>query len=260
MENLLLLLIILGGIYLLFRSFKKRPLSELSKEQQKFVKIGENVVDTFQTGYSKVKKNAEKKISTTYLIGNNWYLQTNENDDIIYTFRRNKELLITTNGIVKKKNYEFIVDNNSIIISDDINSEMFFIENLKDNCLFLFKISNKETLVFSNQTKFKDALKTHLNTFQKEQDQEVRHKFRQSEFDIDKYMERTSLASIRARNYDSYYDYIRKITDDYDKSDLQIIEEMNLWLENNHNSLIGMNQINTIFDYIVMLEYKNNIG
>lgn len=185
MENLILILIILGGIYLLFRSFKKRPSSELTKDQQRFVKIGENIVDTFQTGYSRVKKNAEKKISITYLIGNNWYLETNTNDEIIYTFRKNNELLITTNGIVKKKNYEFIVDNNSIIISDNINSEMFFIENLKDNCLFLFKISDKETLVFSNQTKYKDALKIHLKTIQKEHEDVEQQKIRQSQFDID---------------------------------------------------------------------------
>lgn len=132
------------------------PNSDQTEEQQKFVKIGDNIVGTFQTGYSRVKRNAKKGISKTYLTGCNWFLENNENDDIIYTFRYNGELFITTNGIVKKKNFEFIVDNNSIIISDNTNSEMFFVENIKDDCLILYKLSSKETLIFSNQTKIKD--------------------------------------------------------------------------------------------------------
>ncbi|SCZ02376.1 hypothetical protein SAMN02927903_03405 [Flavobacterium caeni] len=109
------------------------------------------------TNVTKAKKFAEKKISQSYLTSCNWIRQNSNNET--YTFRSNGELLVSKNGIVERKKYELIIDNNSIIISNNSISEMYNIVLVKDDFLHLHRISTNEILVFMNQTKIKDEVK-----------------------------------------------------------------------------------------------------
>ena len=58
---------------------------------------------------SKAKKSIEKTISKSYITNCSWILTNELNDNVLYSFLNNDELLITTNGIVKKANYQIII-------------------------------------------------------------------------------------------------------------------------------------------------------
>jgi hypothetical protein len=107
----------------------------------------------------KAKKYVEKKISLSYLTECTWALQNN-NLNILYTFRDNGELLVTTGGIVEKSSYELIIDNNSILISKNDITELYNIVNVQNDFLYLNRVSSNEILIFSNQTKYKDIVKS----------------------------------------------------------------------------------------------------
>lgn len=113
--------------------------------------------------YNKVKKYAQRNISKSYLTGCTWILSNEISENILYTFRSNGQLLITTNGIVEKADYELIIDNNSILITKNKITEHYSILNIYDNFLFLNKISTDSILVFANQTKYKDEIKSIIN-------------------------------------------------------------------------------------------------
>ena len=110
---------------------------------------------------SKAKKATQQRISKAYLIGCTWILISKDDSskNIFFTFRLNDELLITVDGIVERCKYEFIVDNNSILISRSNITEHFTIVNIQNDFLFLNKMSSSEILTFANQTKFKDEMK-----------------------------------------------------------------------------------------------------
>ena len=113
---------------------------------------------------TKIKKTAQRSIGKSYLTGCSWMLiNNNDSENIIFTFRSNNELLVTKNGIVERKNYELIVDNNSILISQNEITEHYDIVNIQDDFLFINKLSTNSILVFANQTKFKDMIKSEIN-------------------------------------------------------------------------------------------------
>ena len=93
----------------------------------------------------------------------------NDELNVIYTFRSGGEILITEQGIVKKGNYEFIVDNNSIIITSDGTSKMFHIENIKNDIFILKELANNSILTFYNQTKIKDNIVKEIKKVEKQQ-------------------------------------------------------------------------------------------
>ena len=109
---------------------------------------------------SKAKKSIEKTISKSYITNCSWILTNELNDNVLYSFLNNDELLITTNGIVKKANYQIIIDNNSLLITIDGVIIHYNIVNMRDDFLFMNKVSTNEILFFVNQTKFKDELKS----------------------------------------------------------------------------------------------------
>ena len=109
---------------------------------------------------SKAKKSIEKTISKSYITNCSWILTNELNDNVLYSFLNNDELLITTNGIVKKANYQIIIDNNSLLITIDGVIIHYNIVNMRDDFLFMNKVSTNEILFFANRTKFKDELKS----------------------------------------------------------------------------------------------------
>lgn len=125
-------------------------------------KIGQEVRELVVVNMNKVVKNSQKSISRFYLTGCTWILVNEKSNSILYTFRTNGELLITINGIVEKHQYELIVDNNTILITKNGIIEHYNIFNDRDHFLFLNKLSVNQILLFANQTKYKDELKSTL--------------------------------------------------------------------------------------------------
>lgn len=110
----------------------------------------------------KAIKNSQIAVSKSYLTGSSWILINEEYSNVLYTFRSNGELLITTNGIVERCLFELIVDSDTILITKNGITEHFFIFNDKDDFLFLRQLSSDQVLFFANQTKYKDELKATL--------------------------------------------------------------------------------------------------
>lgn len=107
----------------------------------------------------KIEKSFQKSIAKFSLTGCTWMLVSENNDDILYTFRNNEELLITTNGIVEKCQYELIIDSDTILITKNGITEHYSIFNAERNFLLLGKFSSDRIMVFANHTKYKDEVK-----------------------------------------------------------------------------------------------------
>jgi len=105
---------------------------------------------------TKVKKYTKQNIAKSYLTGCSWNLSNITTSSVIFTFRSNSDLLVTKNGIVQKGSYEFIIDDNSILITRDGITEHYNIKHITNNFLFLIKLSTDTELVFYNHSKYKD--------------------------------------------------------------------------------------------------------
>ena len=124
----------------------------------------EKTEDLISKNYNHLKKTTEIKLAKTFLIGANWILLSDEeNDEIIYIFRSNNDLVLSNNGFVEMQRYEFITDNNSLLITNKQNvTELFNIINIKDDLLIIKRKSNNTFLFFLNNTKVKDYVKKEL--------------------------------------------------------------------------------------------------
>ncbi|MFM7896338.1 MAG: hypothetical protein ACKO8L_10520 [Flavobacterium sp.] len=160
---ILIISIIIGTkiIFYLMRLFQE-PTHNVDKYGNTFDKAFKNTQNVVGNNLTKVKKFAERTISKSYLTGCSWLLINDDDDKIIYTFRDNYDLLVTKNGIVEKLRYELIIDNNSILITKDNTTNHFDIENLENDFLFLRMLSTDKVLIFANQTKYKDILKSQI--------------------------------------------------------------------------------------------------
>ena len=146
--------------FMRLKGVSKTQINIKGNKIDRFVKNSEELISS---NLNKIKKAAERSISKTYLVGCSWILVNNEEDEsVLYTFRSNNELLITKNGLVKRFQYEIIIDNNSILITDNNITEHFEIVNIQDDFLFINKLSTTKILIFANQTKFKDVIKSEI--------------------------------------------------------------------------------------------------
>lgn len=163
MEVFLTIIILIAIILWIFRVRRKASNGQVEFEGNSFERIIHNSEVLISSNLSKIKKTAQKSIGKSYLTGCSWILvNNNESDNIIYTFRTNNELLITKNGFVDRLNYELIIDNNSILITHNEIIEHYNIINIYDDFLFINKLSTNSILVFANQTKFKDMIKSEI--------------------------------------------------------------------------------------------------
>lgn len=101
-----------------------------------------------------LKRSTEVSIINNNLIGTNWVLLINENlDEIIYIFRKNKELIVSKNGLVEFLTYDFVTHSNKIIITNNHNktTELYDIISIKNELLILKRLVNKEFYFFYKQ-------------------------------------------------------------------------------------------------------------
>lgn len=158
---ILILIMLISVIYhFQIQSKSHHEIEQDGNQIEIFLKDSERLISS---NLSKAKKLTQKSISKSYLIGCTWILLNNEdNEDILYTFRSNDELLITINGIVERCQYELIVDNNSILITKNSVTELYNIINDHNEFLFLNRVSSQKILAFANYTKYKDELKSNI--------------------------------------------------------------------------------------------------
>lgn len=134
--------------------------SDLEKLSSIVKKTSTVAQDFISKKYERIEKNSEIKYSLVNLKGANWTLLNDiENTETTYIFRDNNELLISINGLITKANYEFIIDNNSILITKNDLTEIYNIILMKDDLLLINKFSSDEVFYFGNKTKFKDFAK-----------------------------------------------------------------------------------------------------
>lgn len=148
---------VIQGIILLTQSDEKFNEDNGIAKQNTTQTVVESSSAFINSNLNKAKKYTQKKISKSYLTSCTWILAS-ELENIQYIFRENGQLLISKNGLIEKKNYELIVDNNSLLISDDSKTELHNIILVQNDFLFLNKISEDKILRFANQTKFKDLV------------------------------------------------------------------------------------------------------
>ncbi|WP_372744140.1 hypothetical protein [Lutibacter sp.] len=167
METFIIIIIVFILIGFIIYSLKVENKSNW-QTQKRDIQFIDDSIDFISSNANKVKKRVNQKISNAYITGCSWMLINESKTSILYTFRNNNELLITTNGIVEKCTYELIVDNQSILITKQNLTEHFIIINAKNDFLFISKMSTNEILTFANFTKFKDSL---LSTIKQEASQ-----------------------------------------------------------------------------------------
>ncbi len=152
-----LILFLIGVfIFYLWRKQKKDP-EGFADLEDKTAKIIEDSVSFTNHNFNRIRKNIEKSSTLNYITNCTWAQKNLDSlDEILFTFQSNGLLLKTTNGIVEHCKYELVVDNNSLLITSGGISELYDIVNLKDDLIYLHKISTKENIVLINKTKIKD--------------------------------------------------------------------------------------------------------
>lgn len=165
MELILTLFAIFALIYGIIRIAKgKEKSDETVRAFSNNIKTSTEQSSAFiNSTIKKAQKSIEKSVSKSYITGCSWIKTNDETAHILYTFRNNNELLITTNGIVQRAQYELMVDNNSVLITKGNITEHYNLINVYNDFLFLNKVSSDLVIVLANQTKFKDAIKANLN-------------------------------------------------------------------------------------------------
>ena len=120
--------------------------------------------DIVNEKFKQFEKKIELQNSILNIKGIDWILLNDSEKEIIYIFRENGELIISENGNIEKQNFEFVNDNNSLIITIDNKSEIFDIIHLKDGLFFIRKFSSKNALKFVNKKEMKNFSKQELYT------------------------------------------------------------------------------------------------
>lgn len=117
----------------------------------------------FKNRLNKIKKIGQKILSSNILSDTSWLLLDDSSDKIIYIFKSTQnEFLFSINGNIEKGRWEFIIDNDNLIIDFKGKSELYNISLIKDKFLLLQKDADDKNLILANYTKFKDQLKSTL--------------------------------------------------------------------------------------------------
>lgn len=123
-------------IYILFNRHKK------ARETEK------NPNDSFENAISKAKSKSDQSIRVFDLTKKTWLLRSNMPSQVLYTFKENNQLFITTDGIVEKCSYEYLTNQNNLLIHKSGITEFYKVLKVRNELLELYKIFTKETLSF----------------------------------------------------------------------------------------------------------------
>lgn len=98
---------------------------------------------------------ADISLSKSKLSNTSWLKTNTGNSRITYSFLSNRELVISKDGDGRRAKWDFIVDNDTLII-DDINIEVFNAQIIRDEFLILNKDNTDQIEILGNLTKFKN--------------------------------------------------------------------------------------------------------
>lgn len=113
----------------------------------------------------KPKVNSIRRKGNNYFVEDsltnyNWtLLNDTEYNEITYIFRKGGELLVSKDGDIERWQYELIVDNYSILLTNVDKTEIYSVLVLQDDFLMLNKYSKEEILYFVNKAKFQYFVK-----------------------------------------------------------------------------------------------------
>ncbi|MFN8711379.1 MAG: hypothetical protein ACK5Z2_00915 [Bacteroidota bacterium] len=108
--------------------------------------------------FPKIQRYSEKLDNLTLLTNQHWVSIDNIlSNKIVYIFRSNNELLISTNGKVEKAKWEYI-GNKSLLIDKKTDSYLFKHGFFDENILALKVDSSEEYAVFVNENKYDGEL------------------------------------------------------------------------------------------------------
>lgn len=100
-------------------------------------------------------RNTNIIISESKLENSQWIKIVDESFKIIYSFLPDKRLIVTSNGDGIEKQWEFIVDNDNLLIRDN-NLIVYNCHIVNDEFLILNKDNTQEFELFANLTKYKN--------------------------------------------------------------------------------------------------------
>lgn len=108
--------------------------------------------------FPRIKRYSKKLDAQTLLINQHWVLIDDESlNRIIFIFRDNNNLIISTNGIAEKGQWEDVGDN-SLLIQSTEGSYLFKHGFIDEKVLVLKIDSRDECAVFINESKFNEGL------------------------------------------------------------------------------------------------------
>jgi hypothetical protein len=108
--------------------------------------------------FPRIQRYSEKLDNLTLLANQHWVsIDEIYSNKIVYIFRTNNELLVSTNGIVESLKWEYI-GNKSLIIEKSENKYLFKHGFFDENILALKLDSTEEYAVFVNENKYDGEL------------------------------------------------------------------------------------------------------
>jgi hypothetical protein len=115
--------------------------------------------------FPKLQRFSEKLDNLTLLTNQHWvYIDDILSNKIVYIFRTNNQLLISTNGKVEKAKWEYL-GNKSILIDKISDSYLFKHGFFDENILALKVDSSEEYAVFVNENKYEGDLNSIIKVY-----------------------------------------------------------------------------------------------
>lgn len=109
----------------------------------------------FKRKIDKVFNQTDIAISKSKLEGSQWIKAEENQSRIIYTFMQNRRLLISDDGVGSEAEWEFLVDNDTLMIKKSTIT-VFNCHIVYDEFLILNKDNTDEFELFANFTKYKN--------------------------------------------------------------------------------------------------------
>lgn len=105
--------------------------------------------------FRQIVDKADISLSKSKLSNTSWLKTNTGNSRISYSFLNNRELIISVDGDGTRAKWDFIVDNDTLIIEDK-KIEVFNFQIIHDEFLILNKDNTDQIEIFGNISKFKN--------------------------------------------------------------------------------------------------------
>lgn len=101
----------------------------------------------------RIQRFSLKLDNLTILTNQHWVEINNSEEKVVYIFRKNNELLISSNGKIEKAKWEYL--GNDYLLIENVEGSYLFKHGFLDEYILALKIDSKdEYLLFVNETKY----------------------------------------------------------------------------------------------------------